>query len=253
MADGGEAEPETFPGCPPDGPFRGDGRSPTPERKVARHGQRPCGPWLAVQLRLTTELTSEEYVKQQAWRSATLKRCPAHPEGGCGIARHGAYERKNPAGVWIPRWYCDEGHLTVSLLPDFAASRLSSSLEEVEKVAAAVEVAPSLEAAASELRPDIELPGAVRWTRRRVNAVRVTLTVMVGLLPSVLAGIELSISSFREAFGVVGVLVALRGVADDRLPALPPPVGFGPRPRPRNRNAKPTQHEVGPDPPTPVT
>jgi len=206
-----------------------------------------------VQLRLATELTSEEYVKQEAWRTATLEYCPAHPEGGCGIARHGAYERKNPAGVWIPRWYCDEGHLTVSLLPDFAASRLSSSLEAVEEVAAAVEAAPSLEAAASELRPDIELPGAVRWTRRRVNAVRVTLTVVAGLLPAALAGVELSISSFRQALGVAAVLVALREVAGTHLPALPPPVGFGPRPKPRNRNAEATQHEVGPDPPLPVT
>jgi len=204
---------------------------------------------LAVQLRLATELTSEEYVRQEAWRSATLSQCPLHPQGGCGIAGHGAYERKNPSGVWIPRWYCSEGHLTVSLLPDFVASRLSSSLEEVEGVVTAVEVAPSLEAAASELRPDIELPGAVRWTRRRVSAVRVTLTVTIGLLPVVLAGIELNIPSFREALGVERVLPALRERLAPRLTQLPPPVGFGPRPRPRRRGAGLSQHEVGPDPP----
>lgn len=208
---------------------------------------------LAVQLRWKTEFTSEEYVTQQAWRSATLSACPVHPQGGCGIARHGAYERKNPAGVLIPRWYCREGHLTVSLLPDFAASRLSSSLDEVEDVVAAVEVAPSLEAAASELRPDIELPGAVRWTRRRVSAVRVTLTVMVGLLPALLAGIELSILSFRAALSAARVLVALREVAADHLPALPPPFGFGPRPKPRNRTTQASQQEAGPDPPSSVT
>lgn len=207
---------------------------------------------LAVQLRWKTELTSEEYVTQQAWRSATLSACPVHPRG-CGIARHGTYERKSPAGVLIPRWYCREGHLTVSLLPDFAASRLSSSLDKVEDVAAAVEVASSLEAAASELRPDIELPGAVRWTRRRVSAVRVTLTVMVGLVPALLAGIELSISSFRAALSAARVLVALREVATDHLPGLPPPVGFGPRPKPRNRTAKASQQEAGPDPPSSVT
>jgi len=109
-----------------------------------------------VQLRFATGLTSEENVKQKAWLSASLERCPAHPRGGCGIARHGAYERMEPPGVWIPRWYCREGHFTVSLLPDFAASRLSSSLQEVEQVAALVQTAASLEAAASVLRPDIE-------------------------------------------------------------------------------------------------
>ena len=54
------------------------------------------------------QLTSEEYIRQRAWQSATLKRCPMHPAGGCGIARHGAYERKQPEGVWVPRWYCRE-------------------------------------------------------------------------------------------------------------------------------------------------
>lgn len=153
----------------------------------------------------------------------------------------------------MPRWYCREGHLTVSLLPDFVASRLSSSLDEIEDVAAAVEAATSLEAAASKLRPDIELPGAVRWTRRRVKSVRVTLTVMVGLLPAILAGVELTVLSVRAALGVGRVLSALRDAAAEHLSHLPPPVGFGPRPVPRTRATSATQHEAGPDPPNTVT
>lgn len=172
-----------------------------------------------------------------------------HPEGGCGIAGHGAYERKSPAGLWIPRWYCRQGHVTVSLLPDFAASRLSSSLDEVEDAAAAVQGATSLEAAASALRPDIELPGAVKWTRRRVNAVRATLVTVVGLLPAVLAGVELTILSFRAALGVERVLLALRAVASGHLPQLPPPVGFGPRSMSREKRRLLSQHRAGPDPP----
>lgn len=224
-----------------------------PRKGEARAGLDPSGPqW--VQLRFATGLTSEEYVKQKAWRLARLERCPEHPQGGCGIARHGEYERKVPAGVRIPRWYCRAGHLTVSLLPDFAASRLSSTLGEVEEVALAVEAAPSLEAAASELRPDIELPGAVRWTRRRVSAVRVTLVTTVGLLPVVLAGVELTLSSFREALGVeCGALSALREVAAPWLVHLPPPVGFGPRVAPRSRVGAALQHETGPDPPRGAT
>jgi len=206
-----------------------------------------------VQLRFATGLTSEEYVRQEAWRTATLKRCPVHPRGGCGIARHGTYERKQPAGVLVPRWYCSEGHVTVSLLPDFAASRLSSSLAEVEDVALAVESAPSLESAASALRPDIELPGAVRWTRRRASAVRATLVTVVGLLPSVLAGVELSLLCVRAALAVTAVLPALRARVERRLVHLPPPVGFGPRSRPRRRASTSSQHEVGPDPPAKPT
>jgi hypothetical protein len=206
-----------------------------------------------VQLRFRTGLTSEEYVRQEAWRFASLERCPVHPEGRCGVARHGTYQRKSPEGVLVPRWYCREGHLTISLLPDFAASRLSSSLDEVERVSGAVEAATSLEAAASELRPDIELPGAVRWTRRRVRAVRTTLVTAVGLLPGVLAGVELNVQSFRAALGADRALLALREAASLHLPQLPPPVGFGPRPVPRRRGLARFQHKPGPDPPTQAT
>lgn len=202
-----------------------------------------------MQLRFATGLTSEEYVKQKAWLSASLKQCPVHPRGGCGIARHTAYERKSPAGVWVPRWYCRKGHVTFSLLPDFAASRLSSSLSEVEQVVLAVESARSVEAAASKLRPDIELPGAVRWTRRRITAVRACLVTVAGLLPAVFAGVELTTLSFRAALGVEAVLPALRKIVGLQLVHLPPPVGFGPRPKPRQRAPKDFQHEVGPDPP----
>jgi hypothetical protein len=238
----------------PTGPSLSEGGAwcSLPRKGETRDGLDPRGPhW--VQLRFATGLTSEEYVKQRAWQSATLQRCPVHPAGGCGIAGHGSYERKSPASIRVPRWYCAKGHVTVSLLPDFAASRLSSSLDEVEQVATEVATATSLEAAASRLRPDIELPGAVRWTRRRVSAVRATLVTVVGLLPAVLAGVELTIPSFRSALNVERVLPALRQMAASQLSHLPPPVGFGPRSRPRSRAAEASQHEAGPDPPKEAT
>jgi hypothetical protein len=141
----------------------------------------------------------------------------------------------------------------VSLLPDFAASRLSSSLDEVEQVVAEVAAATSLEAAAAALRPDIELPGAVRWTRRRASAIRATVVTVAGLLPAVFAGVELTIPSVRAALNVERALPALREVAASQLLHLPPPVGFGPRPRPRSRAPVASQHEAGPDPPTGLT
>src|SRR6266540_709358 len=124
----------------------------------------PCGLRL-VQVRLTTGLTSEEYVSQKGWLTARFERCPFHPEGGCGFASHGTYPRIDPPGCRIARGYCPTAHATVSLLPDFLCSRLTGTLAEVERVVAAVEVAPTQEAASEVLRPDIELPGGVRLAR----------------------------------------------------------------------------------------
>lgn len=45
---------------------------------------------------------SEQYVTQQAWRGATLERCPLHPEGGCGLGEHGSY----PQGSLVIRAGC---------------------------------------------------------------------------------------------------------------------------------------------------
>ena len=44
-------------------------------------------------------------------------------------------------------------------------------IDEVEKVVCVVEASRSVEAAADVLRPDIELPGAVRWVRRRLSPI----------------------------------------------------------------------------------
>lgn len=120
-----------------------------------------------MQLRHATALTSDEYVTQQAWRTASLECCPLHPQGGCGIARHTAYARVEPPGMRVSRYYCRRAHTTFSLLPDCLASRLSSTLAEVEQVVLVAEAAPSLEQAAVRLRPDIETQGGVRWVRRR--------------------------------------------------------------------------------------
>ena len=152
------------------------------EQQKARHGSGRAGRW-PVQLRYACALTGAQYVNQQAWEQARLPRCPLHPQGGCGFARHGTYRRVTPPGTRVARWYCRRGHRTFSLLPDCLAARLSGTLSEVEAVVRAVEQAPSLEAACQELRPDIELPGVLRWARRRVQAVHAALQALKGLLP----------------------------------------------------------------------
>ena len=217
-------------------------------QREARHGCRRAGRW-PVQLRFETEFTSNEYVKRQGWQDATLERCPLHPAGGCSFARHGTYERVNPPGTRIPRWYCPEGHRTFSLLADCFAARLTGSLQGVEEVVVAVEQANSREAAADVLRADIELPGALRWMRRRLKPVHAALTLLLGLFPDRLRGCQPSVSTFRQWFGVDFVLPLLREIAEVQLARVPPPLGFR-RPVPRGGEPKKRhQHQVGPDPP----
>jgi len=202
-----------------------------------------------VQLRFQTGLTSEEYVSREAWREARLERCPLHPGGGCGLARHGTYERMDPPGARVARWRCPPGHCTFSLLPDCLAARLPGALAEVETVVAAVESAASLEAAADALRPDIELPGAIRWTRRRVQRISTTLHVLRGLDPERFAGWPATVSAWRAGLGLEPVLPALRVIAADHLHELPAPLGFSNRLAHGGESHHVFQHPTGPDPP----
>lgn len=202
-----------------------------------------------MQVRLATGLTSEEYVKQEAWRSARLERCPFHPKGGCGLARHGTYERVSPTGCRIARLWCPTAGASISLLPDFLCARLTGTLAEVEAVVAAAEAAPTREAASDTLRPEVELPGALRWVGRRTRLVRAGLAAAIGLLPGLLAGREPTVDSIRSALGAENALVRLRAEVAPHLAALPPPLGFGPRPSRRRPSPTALPQDAGPDPP----
>lgn len=63
-----------------------------------------------------------------------LTQCPLHPRGGCGFASHGTCARKTPAGTRIARWYCREGHCTVSQLPDHLAARVPVRLRDPQPI-----------------------------------------------------------------------------------------------------------------------
>jgi hypothetical protein len=172
-----------------------------------------------------------------------------HPQGGCGFERHGTYERCSPPGTRIARWYCRQGHRTFSLLPDCLAARLPGTLAEVEAVVSAVEQADSVEAACADVRLEIELPGVLRWVRRRVNAVHTSLNTLKGLMPERFAGCAPRLGAFAERLGVDELLATLRSIAAAFLPALAAPLGFCP---PRARGGEPArahQHPVGADPP----
>ncbi len=136
----------------------------------------------------------------------------------------------------------------MSLLADCFSSRLSGSLQHVEEVADEVEQVGCVETAAHIVRgPDVDLPGAIRWTRRRVKYVRNTLVVLIGLLPEVFAGCQPTLASFRQALGVTWVLPALREIAAQHLASLASPVGFAPRQPPHGGSQKRQQHEAGAD------
>lgn len=218
-------------------------------KEVARAGETPPGRW-PVQLRYETALTSDEYVSREAWREASLGRCPLHPRGNCSFARHGTYRRKTPAGTRIARWYCPQSHTTFSLLPDCLAARLPGTLNEIEHAVAVAEQAGSLAAAADALRCDpIELPGAVRWLRRRVHWVQRCLRVVIGLLPDRLSGCACDVLSVRKRLGEEAVLMALRGLAVRQLEHLPAPLGFYPVIPGRSDPTSAEQQPMGPDPP----
>lgn len=205
---------------------------------------------IPVQLRFKTGLTGAEYVTREAWREARLLRCPLHPRGGCGFARHGTYERKRPAGTLIARWYCPQGHRTFSLLPDHLAARFPGTLSEIEQVVATVEQASSLEAAADALRSDpVTLASALRWVRRRVGPVRALLTVLVGLFPQLLLGCAPRICAFRTRLSCAQVLMLLRELAQVHLQALARPLGFQHPSYAGGEYQSGIQQRMGPDPP----
>jgi len=208
----------------------------------------PPGPWLVL-LRFDTGLTSEDYVSREAWREARLPYCPNHRQGGCSLMRHGTYQRKTPPGTRIARWYCRESHTTFNLLPDCLAARLPGTLQSLEDAVVVAEQAPSLEAAAAILRPGIELPGALRWLRRRRQYVYHSLVVLIGLLPELLVGCTPTVTAVRRHLGQDAVLMYLRGSATNYLPSLSAPLGFSSLPTVVGGVTRRHQQPMGPDPP----
>jgi len=147
----------------------------------------------------------------------------------------------------VPRWYCRDAGVTFSLLPDCMAARLVGSLDEVEQAALAAE-SKGIEAAAQDLRAEIDLPGAMRWLRRRRDLVRAALLALITALPGRLGTVP-RVQAVRAVLATDRALVSLREIGPDHLQALSYPLGFC---RPRFRMAERDlviQHETGPDPP----
>lgn len=217
---------------------------------MARHGLLPVRAVAGVQVRYATSLTGEEYVTRKAWEMATIADCPWHPDADCGFCRHGTYERVTPVGCLIPRWYCPLARHTVSALPDCMAARRMGTLVELERRLVIVEQSATLERASEAARPEIELPGALRYLVKLRRDVHAALVIVRGLYPERFGTIAPTITAFAALLGVAWVLVALRGEIERRhLPRLPAPLGFDPRRDGRNDAAETYQHRAGHDPP----
>jgi hypothetical protein len=147
----------------------------------------------------------------------------------------------------ITRYYCPTAHETFSLVPDGLATRFPGDLDALECVVAQVDASRSIEAAADVLRPEIVLPSAVRWVRRRLTLVRATLLAIVTLRPDLCCGTA-HLGAVRAALGTNHALVLLRARAAALLPALPRPLGFAPHPRAPRAPGPPRQHAMGADP-----
>lgn len=147
----------------------------------------------------------------------------------------------------VARWYCPDAHLSFSALPDCMAARLTGSLDQVEEAVVAAE-SLGVEASAQELRPEVELPGVMRWLRRRRTRVRAALLALITAMPGQLGTLP-EVRALRAVLGTERALVRVRAIAADHLAKLPSPLGFWPGPLARPQSERAFQHETGPDPP----
>lgn len=150
----------------------------------------------------------------------------------------------------VSRWYCPEAQATFSLLPDCLSAGLQGSLDQAEQAVMAAE-SMGMEPAARTLRVDeVELPGALRWLRRRRCGVRAAVVALITAMPGRLGTVP-EVRAVRAVLGTDRALVSLREIGADHLQSLPHPLGFCPPVGRRRQSGMPLQHETGPDPPRP--
>jgi hypothetical protein len=149
----------------------------------------------------------------------------------------------------VARWYCPKAQMTFSLLPDCMSARMGGSLDEAENVVSLSD--SGVEKAAMGLRVDgAELPGVLRWLRRRRRGVHAALLALVTALPGQLGPVA-KIAAVRSVLGVPRVLVTLREMGAAHLQTLPAPLGFDRRATVGAKRGNGLPHETGTDKPSP--
>lgn len=150
----------------------------------------------------------------------------------------------------VARWYCPRAQMTFSLLPDCMCARMGGSLDEAERVVSVSETI-GVEKAAMGLRADaVELPGALRWLRRRRLGVHAALLALITAFPGQLGSVA-KVGSVRLVLDTQRVLVALREIGAVHLQTLPAPLGFDRRAIRGAKRGNGLQHETGTDKPSP--
>jgi hypothetical protein len=131
-------------------------------------------------------------------------------------------------------------------LPDFLAARLPGLLAVIDHSVVVASSAKSMEAAADALRgPDVNLPGAVRWLRRRIRAVRMAL---VHVMPETVIGAAARGSAPERDLAKGRVLLGLRrSLSPQILNTIPAPLGFRPTGSIGWLRGGNGQHGMGPD------
>jgi len=124
--------------------------------------------------------------------------------------------------------------MTVSLLPDFLAAGFGETLDVQGKAVEAAERCRSFDEAAREVRPEIEIQGARRWLRRRVQRHRLGALLLATALGTATTAITPA---------------EVRAAPAELLQRLPTPAGLAHRRLGYWTEPKRLQHTMGPDPP----
>ena len=171
-----------------------------------------------MQLRYDTNgLTFQAYIKHKEHEKASLDACP---ECHRTVKPWGYYPRKFPRCFLVRRYYCPPCHMTISLLPDFAAAGMPGLLGEIEAAAVTWEETGSNTDACPP-----RIVQKARWMHQHLQLVYSLLRVLTTLYPDRFGSLEPRILSFRSALQVECVLEELRTTLG-LLQALPRPVGF---------------------------
>ena len=147
--------------------------------------------------------------------------------------RHGYYTRKTPYGpVPIARYVCrklGENGRTISLLPQFFASRMPGELQELEDQTVAAEE-QGVWQSAEDVHPSrrITRSAAYKWLRSRMTALYAVLKKILGILTDLFTGCAAKVISMRAALGTESLLVELRRKLEDHLQDVPHPIGYRP-------------------------
>ncbi|MDE0280784.1 MAG: hypothetical protein OXN16_06835 [Gammaproteobacteria bacterium] len=134
----------------------------------------------------------------------------------CG---HGTYERVEPEGMEVRRWYCRSCHTTFSALPDCLACGVRGTLEEIEKIAVLAEASGKMAAVRFFFDSHVDPVIPWRFVRRRCGWMEGLLRMLPGLLP-MFFGMEPTLADLRARLDSETALRDLREHCHEHLGSI---------------------------------